>query len=609
VSVFKVLTEFKFEVGSALANTDQLQGAVGSLSQAADSALLSFQKLSMGIVGYMGLGTSSLLSFMQSAIQASEKFGQAQRDLSNVFLSNNLYQGANAFHDSMLQSEKTLERINTKARQFSLPAAEMVQFTKLIGATLISHGLDDASLKKSIDISRGFLKSAPILGIDPNLAQGQLLDAAMGRANLGDTLFQRLMNETAAMKQFKGNPKGFNALPDAKRIEVLTKSLTQFGDVADVVTGNARALTNQLVVFRETISGMFSIFKNIGTVLVEFIRRPLIRLNQFLALEGKMIADNISKFIESFIKNPTQMYTMLKQMAGLKADLTLAGKISLIIAAVTGLTWALKFFGIQIAVTQIAMMGLSKLWMGVTLALAGMKNVLLMLTGAKGVMSALMVIGRGAMALVGIYIGPLLAIIAVLQLFRRAIAIAQVNDAKAFAEMLPRLTGAINKAKDLFFKVFQPLLDAFDYMAGSIAVMFQFSHWLEGLIYVVEALTDGFAVLFGTMQGVVWGVMQLIQNVVNLVTGQGGLNIFKDVGAEFMRGFSDIWDSLDADMQQGKAVVNQTTNIGTVTIANNFKEQLEPDRIAFTLKEQLMKTAQNPNSSGVKNLSGALVGR
>jgi hypothetical protein len=53
------------------------------------------------------------------------------------------------------------------------------------------------------------------------------------------------------------------------------------------------------------------------------------------------------------------------------------------------------------------------------------------------------------------------------------------------------------------------------------------------------------------------------------------------------------------------AVVQQTTNINKVEIRNDFKEQMEPDRIAFTLKDQLLKAANNPGQAAGRSLQGA----
>jgi hypothetical protein len=607
MSVFHVLTEFKFEIGEALIKTETLQGAVGGLSNAADQALLSFQKLGMGIVGYMGLGTGSVLGLLNSAMQASDKFGQSQRQLSNIFLSNNMFKGADAFEQAMMNSAQVMEEIKKKAQEFSLPAGEMVQFTKLIGASLISHGLDDSSMRKSMDISRGFLKSAPTLGIDPTLAQGQLLDAVLGRANLGDTLFQRLMNETTAMKQFKGNPKAFNAMPDDKRVKVLTTALLQFGSSTKVLEGNAHSLSGEFQRLKDSLYGMFSILRPIGDMINKFILPSFRAINDYLQKQGAEVMRNVSKLFDGLIKDPKSLYTTLRMLQGAQKDLNIAAKIGVFISMTTGILGLLKWLGVlsgQFTVAGLAMTALrtGMGWLGTGL-MAIFSNLGTILPIVWSALNGLVVVLSEALI-------PIAAIFAVLQFFRAAWAKAQANDAIAFAQMLPKLTAVFLKLKTVVMIVVGPLMDLFDFLAEKASIIFQFSHWLQALVWIIDLVADTLMLAFATIQGVVWGIMKLIENLMAAVRGQGSLNIFKGVGDSFNAGIDEmIASTMDKLNNAEGGVVNQTTNIGHVNINNNFKEQLEPDRIAFTLKEQLMKTAQNPSQSAARSLSGALVGR
>lgn len=60
-------------------------------------------------------------------------------------------------------------------------------------------------------------------------------------------------------------------------------------------------------------------------------------------------------------------------------------------------------------------------------------------------------------------------------------------------------------------------------------------------------------------------------------------------------------ESFDKNMKmlkdsENNMISSQITNIGSVNIQNSFKEQLEPDRIAFTIRDQLLSAARNPVS-------------
>jgi hypothetical protein len=316
--VFNVLTEFRFDIGHAVADSRTLQTHVERLSTAADNALTSFQRLSMGIVAQMGLGTGGILGALGAAVKSSDEFTKSQLALSNIMMAN--IGKALSFEDAMMSSASVMEDIRKKASEFSLPAGEMVNMTKLVGANLLNHGMDDTSFKKSIDLSRQFLKSAPILGVDAGLATGQLMDTIGGRANGGDTLYQRLTNETSAMKPFAGNTQKFNALTPEKRLQTLTAALAQFSSNTKVVEANARTLTAEMRRLAEAIRGPFSVLRPIGDAILGFVLPAFHKLNNFLDNEGRMIAVRFGQMIEGFVSDLPQLIAVFMQMRSLAGD-------------------------------------------------------------------------------------------------------------------------------------------------------------------------------------------------------------------------------------------------------------------------------------------------
>jgi hypothetical protein len=84
-------------------------------------------------------------------------------------------------------------------------------------------------------------------------------------------------------------------------------------------------------------------------------------------------------------------------------------------------------------------------------------------------------------------------------------------------------------------------------------------------------------------------------------------DIFSPVTDIFTTEFDRIMNENLASLKSPDGPIqNMITNIGKVEIKNDFKEQLEPDRIAFTLVEQLKRVAQNPGQGG-RSFSGGLV--
>ena len=572
--IYNVLTEFRFEIGSALLGSEKLAGAVDQVSTAADNALYSFQKLGLGIVASFGLGTGGVLGLLGVALQVSDKFAQSQRDIANIITSNT--GGTMSWVDALTSAEATMQNINKKAAEFGLSSSDLMSTTKQIGAVLLSHGLDKTDLGKSVDISRQYLKSAPTLGIDPASAQQQLVRAVLGDASGNDTLFNRMTGETAAMKEFgaPGGTKKFNALDPAKRLDVLTKSLAQFSSNANYVHGNALSLNNEMKRLGELIKGTFSIFKSLGDVLIEPVKMVLHAANNYIAKEGKQIVDSFAKFFKDSLKDPKAAIASLFQASRLKSDIAITGKIFGAIGLISGLVHVLGMLGITIPIVSI-----------------GFGTIAAAMATIAGIMAAVTAAFVYFFAAITRILVPMALMVMFFQLISRAIAYAKIADASALAELAPRLAEVMRLLKFIF----QPLFDAFDAVAQFIAPIFQVSLYARILINVLEFLATTLLLARATFQGFIYAVMEMINQLMSFFTG-GGFD-FGKVREAFNAGIDDLLNEALGNVNSGDAVVNSVTNIGKVEIKNQFKENLEPDRIAFSLTKQLMKVAQNPTQA------------
>lgn len=599
--VFNVLTEFRFDIAHAVAGSKQLQGEIGKISEAADQAHYSIQRIGMGLVAQTGLGTGGFLGGIWAAIKAADKFEATQRQIANIMLSNKLYEGPNAFKEAMNEASISLEHMREVANKFSLPSGDLVQFSKLVGATLVAHGLDNSRLEKSINLSRGFLKSAPTLGIDPGLAQGQLLDAVMGRANMGDTLFQRISNETQAMKPYQGTAgaKAFNALPAAQRLDVLTKSLTQFGSVTEIVDENAKSLTSQLQRFKDNIVGMFTILRPIGKAIMDPIKKILFELNVYLETKGKQIGEILGRVLGDILKDPEKLFVGIQQMRRLQGDVKKAGNLLAFVGIVHGITAALRFLGVTL-------------------------NGGLIRTGFAGLMQGLRWLGgflwtSGAIGLAFRALGfiltrvlwPLTLATILFQGISNGLAKAQVINAKWFAENLVRITAAFENFKNQMRAIFAPISMAIDGLGEIFAFIFRMDFTGGFLLSVFEGLNKVFEVLGRTIVG----LLSIVAGVTNAIIGvvfdlsQGHFKAaFKNILPNFQEGMTDLYrqyykpNNLDMSNQ---STAQTKIEIDKIEINNAFKENAEPDRIAFTLKDQLLKAALSPTQSVGRTLQGA----
>ena len=151
--------------------------------------------------------------------------------------------------------------------------------------------------------------------------------------------------------------------------------------------------------------------------------------------------------------------------------------------------------------------------------------------------------------------------------------------------------------------VFGPAVEFFDGIAKTIAPLFQVSVYLNYVVDAFEFLNDVLVTIFGTIRGFIFAIGQVVNN---LSSGKI-FGAFEGVTDQFRAGTDDFFDQFLARTQNQNgelSTAGNVTNIGKVEIRNEFKEKLEPDRIAFTLKDQLLKVAQNPTQANGKSFAG-----
>lgn len=607
---FKVITEFRFDIGHAMLESKTLQGQVEKISTAADNALLSFQRVGMGLVAQMGLVSGGVLGFLYDAIQASDKFSQSQRNLANIFLTNQKAFGDQGltFQQAMTNASKVMDTIHHKAMDFSLDPNDLLNQTKLIAPVLVSHGLDGANLATSIDIARGLLKSAPTLGVDPTLVGGQLNDAILGHASMNDRLFQRLAAETQPfISAHIQTSQQFNALPAAKRVNMLREALLQFGSNADILRGNMLSLNGQMRVFMSLIKGQYSIFKGIGDVLIEPIKKILLAVNNYLMTKGKVIVDNIAKILKPFADNPEKTLAMFYQAKSLKHDLEKTGKVLFFSAIIEGVRHLLSFIGIQLPTTGALM---SKAFSGLIAGLRWIGGFII-----SNFVPIVMFMGKAFMWIARVF-GEIFAIMAVFQGISRGVAMAKIEDAQWIAQHMDRISEIGVKLADVFRKIalpFELAVDGISQITAWVLTFGSISEWvldsgINPLIAGLDFLGDVVVHVFALISGV---INTLVGQIYNISQGNYGA-LFKQ--AEWSKladeGYNDFWNKYhkkDGTTEEN-AVSNMVTNIGTINVNQAFKENMEPDRVAFAFMDIVKKTAMNPTQSQSSRSANGSVG-
>lgn len=641
--VFHVVTEFRFLGQQAVAESQSITGEVNRISAAAMQAQNSLFGIGTSFLSSFGLslGQAGILGVFSSGIKAAEKMRDAQRSWANIIAANKeSFTGpVDNFVDQMGVAKTVIGEIVDTSRNFGIPEGEMLETTKVMSAMLASKGLSGTNFDVPVDISRGLLKSAPVLGIDPGNVQGQLLRMMEGGASQGDTLFRRLAADTKAFAKFaKEGSKGFNALDAVKRLDLIRKGLGELGNNAEVNADRLNSLNGQMNIFSSLTRGVMNIFAPLG----EAIRQPLIDVlkgvNRLLMNEGKNIVGNLAEMLRGSMQDPKALFTNLSQAASLEGDIkktigvitfteiisglglviAMTGRMAWLahpaiggIATVLALTWhaaenARGILGVlaktlievakAAAIAELSFRGMRFF----NLLPAGMGRLSWLITGLRFVLTRLLV--------------PLALVTAAFSLMSRASAIAQVKDAEQAPALMERISAAAVKVKEGFSELMYPFTMLFNSVAEFISPMFALSFWADTAVGYLESLGTALS-LFGSLMlkgvaafsGAIFAIRMSIRELKKGFFADPD-KVFGDMPNNFKKEYDSFLarNKYQPGEEGGNVVQKNQTNINKVEIRQDFKENMEPDRVAHSLVKTLSDLGKNRTQASGFSLQGAM---
>lgn len=595
---FNVLTEFRFEVGHAVTESGKLQSAVEGISDAAAHAQLKLQSIGVGFLSQFSAGGAGLLGALYTAIKASDKFRQSQISIANL-----MNDGVSTFDERLLRAAGTMDKINKLASEFALPADDLLALTKVVAPMIRHQGpggkIGAPDFNTAIDLSRNLMKAAPTLGVDTTQIMGEVQRAISGGASMNDTFFRRLIADTKTMHGMSSS--GFNAMPETKRVETMTKALREFTSDASVLAANVKTLNGQMTLLKNNIGGVFSALRPIGDVLLQTIIPVLQGVNKYIHENVSKIANSLSRLIEPWIADTRSMIATFAQLKNFKSDFHAAGRIIGIVGTILGAAHALEWLGIEIPIVTAALRafshGMSTLegdLLKKSLNAPLMNAVKSWGSGGffAGILSVLFRIGNGIVVFVSRLFVPFLLLLGLFQLLSRAMAYAKIFAAEKILAAMPRITEALA----IFSRVWGIFGEGFDNIARAMgafldpSLLFGCVDAISLLTRTLELLGKASAFVMASIQGIFFVIFEFFNQLKSLVTLNGFS--FSKIGDAWNYALQDTFEKVFGNKET--KVANQVTNInGGITIQNTFKEQIEPDRIAFTIKEQLLKAATN----------------
>jgi len=587
----------------------------------------------------------------------------------------NLTGNVHTFNDQLAVSQRIMKDIAKVAREYSLDETSMVGTTKMLAALLTPMGLSGNNMGNAVNMARMFEKSAPVLGIDTGQAQGELVRLISGQASMGDTLFRRLVSDTApfskyralmnagpmAMHHMGGGPaQMFNMMPMKQRFDMINRAMNQFSSNADVVAGNAALLSNKLMAIKNELIGIDGILIPIGDVLSNQIRPILTKVMEFLEQYGRPAMERFGGALKEAFRDPSRIYATVRQLQQLRGDLHTSIKLVHTLGEVMFALWIVR---LPMVATGLRMAGSAMLtFLGLSARfskfLAGFMEMGLL---ARGLTVFRFLMGGAAFVLNRMVL-PLAAFLGILQLFSRAKGYAEAADAKTLMEQGPKIGKTLAELGAAFKRIVAPFEYLFDTMARSLAPIFQYSRYIlfisdnMGLLrHPLESIGTFTQYAVAGMLGLAAAGRQVFDNIVQIT-----MTAFENVGTVIAKFASNVVQAFDkikvgdfqsaekilfqpkmglkpedfakpdiispiemwkqtvfgvlADMQKSiknpkdddKNVSNHVTNIGNVNIRQDFKENMEPDRIAHSLVQTLRGIAVNPTQAAGRSFSGAL---
>lgn len=622
--IFKVATEFRFEVGSAMIQSNALAGSVDKLSNSADNALLSFQRLGLGMVGSISGASGGMLGIFGAAIKSQEEFIKNQ-----VGIAAAMGKESGTFAERMEFSANKMEQIGKMAQNLGLPGDQLVSFTKSMTPVLKPKLGARAAVNESAELGRLFLKASQTLPISQAYGQDQLQRLIMGTSVAGNDLFTILTQDTQAMAEFAGQGKKFNNLPLTEKLKKLNEAFGQYaGDIESIIY-LTNTVSGQFGIMKRQLSGMFSILRPLGATLSGPVVESLKRFNRIISDQLAPMIKNISLIINPWVQDLDRLLTLFMQLRETSKNMQTTGKIAFGVGASMALHHILTKVQVRIpyvtkGLSRFAMViqalekditmasaarGARNIGAGAVRATAGGGIAKLATTALSFIFAGmikgfrlliawgpkLFMFANAIVTFASRFIVPLLVIQGVLEFFSRSFAHFKLQNAGKIAAIFIRLSETM--------AIFSASISIFDEGFDKLAKWFGGTSIFGGVIWLFEQLANVFGFLVGLLprmlglfQGVMFVLLELFEMIKNKIPGMTGNMAFGgDLGAAFEAGWTSMYEKIGQNMERKDYVQqNNTTINGGIKIQNQFKENMEPDRIAFSLVKQLQATAQAP---------------
>jgi hypothetical protein len=467
---------------------------------------------------------------------------------------------------------------------------------------------------------------------------------AQNAAPMGGPTVPGVMGLSGGLAKVNSAAMKFNAMPTAQRFKLLSTAMGQFASDTNVLKANVESLSGQFRLMNTLVFGRISsVLRPIGEALRKPIIRVLQQINSFIDGPAREMMKTFADMITKVLDDPRKFLIQLLQLKQLKKDTNLAATILSVVEAMSSFAMVLTFLRKVLPIPAFGVLGRVLKFVG-----EGVNWLVLTVRGWLGSLGKFLFSMKGLTFLfnvakfaIGSILLPLTLLTTILQGLSRGMALAKVEDTEAMIRMMPVLLGYFARITAAIQNFMLPINLAIEGIGQLTKHIFKWSNTVEPLLGPLDLLIRAFEILSSVVVKVMAvisatfaSLFRMVENwqkiqsqpkdtsvkgrimevlvgepLAKLATSPNSLG--DGVAGTWQDEFDRFVSENDRTVKQGKGVQNNVTNnnfSGNITIRNDFKEQQEPDRIAFKMSEQLQKIGQNRTQARGRSLKAGFVG-
>lgn len=619
--VFKVVTQFAFEE-AALASAGQLEKKIEGISGAADEAVRSVASLGTSFLFQFTGAGGGIIGVLMQALKVADQFKQSQLDLAGIFSANaKMTQGARSFNDQLTLSKNILKDISNFAFKFGLEESPMVDTVKMLASTVLPKSKKGADMGNVMENITSLVGKGQMAGTGIGLSPGDMgffINSVIEKTVHGQSvIFQRMMAKAPGM--FAKH--GVTAAADINNIEDINKRIKLLDDVFGKFSKNlglaemrAKTWTGLMTKMKNLFMGYNSVLMDLGDAFGKILIPLLDSAVNWIHTKGRMVLGALGDILGEVGKDVEKLTVNLISFSKASKNIGTTGTITGIAVILATLGPFLRGLG--------GILGKLGLFTGV-------QKFLLFFVGALTKIASFVFsfkfLGLILFGLTKILIQfvPLWGLLFVLfQSFTKALVMMKAETIKAIGgvENLDKVIARIWRTIKNVAMPINMLID--DVAQGMFLGMKTLVDAITGTTSKLDTLTgmlralDQMVVFFVTV--IFWmrafalqllHIGEVIKTVLSSIDANPIMMMIKQLkGLEQIGTINEKYEKMDKALMddlgetihkilygdaKDKEVKEAKIEVQSVNVNQEFKDQISPDRVAFSVVDVLSQLSQN----------------